>query len=86
MAKHDPLRSYAGGGHEMAHNLSHNNSILFKIVSFESFSNVYYTHLINLGFIVIKKIWSPTMHGRSDFVRTKVLSYIEYRVQKIGKL
>ena len=32
--------SYQGRGHEMAHTLSYNHSILFKIVSVESFSNV----------------------------------------------
>ena len=52
----------------MAHNLSYNDSILFKIVSVESFSNVDYTHLIHLRIIVIKKIL--------EFDQTKVLSYI----------
>ena len=48
--------SCQGCGHEMAQNLSCNHSILFKIASVETFSNVDYTHLIHLGFIVIKKI------------------------------
>ena len=84
--------SYQGRGHEMAHNLSYNHSILFKIVSVETFSNVDYTHLIHLGFTVIKKILESNnsrevrfcLNKSLDNFHTYWISYSFWNIMRVG--
>ena len=64
-------------GQPMAHNLSYDHSILFKVASIESCRILDYIRIIYFDQLSVGNFLSQTMSGRSDFCLDKSLVMYE---------